>query len=115
MRIFKTALLAFAFILTTGAMALPYATSSADNEQTQQEMMSLSSRVNPANRTNFDGTEGVADQYCITSTWCPRGYKIWCQAEGYWCETDKQERSWIWCGAYDEWNGLSYSSSDRCY
>jgi hypothetical protein len=105
----KTAFLVLSLLLSTGAMAMPFATSSAEDEVTQQEKLRNSSRYEDHDDNN------VADQCCEARTWCPRGYQIWCSSEGVSCYADKWDRSYVYCAAYDQWGGLKYQSSDYCY
>ena len=55
-----------------------------------------------------------ADQTCTQSTYCGRGYTIWCSETGNTCWSDVGQGKWVWCAGYDEW-GNSWESSDYCY
>ncbi len=81
--------------------------SAEDWETYQSKLESLNESRNLRNHPR--------NQTCHISTWCPRGYRIWCYAEGRYCSSNKGERSWVWCASYDARGRITYQGSDRCY
>lgn len=60
----------------------------------------------------LDSHRGVSDRSCYTAVRCPRGYNIWCEVQGPYCEADRGW-NWVWCGAWDDWGGY-WEDADYC-